>query len=243
MPSLTFLVTGVNAGLGRAVALASVRAGHTVVGTIRREEDRSGFETIGPGRAFLRQLDLTDEPAVAGLVAETERDIAGIDVLVTNAGYGHEGLIEESSLTDLRRQFELNVFGPVTLIRAVLPAMRNRRRGHIIAITSMGGEVTSPGLGYYHGAKYALEGIMDTLGQEVAGLGIHVTSVEPGSFRVDWSGPAMVRAPRSIADYDPLFADGPQLRTIGDPERAGQVILELAGSADPPAHVMLERVL
>jgi NAD(P)-dependent dehydrogenase (short-subunit alcohol dehydrogenase family) len=242
--SQTFLVTGAGFGLGRAVARAAVGAGHTVVGTVRREEDRAGFEADGPGRAYLRVLDVTDERAVTHLVEEVERDIAPIDVLVSNPGYGHDGLIEESSMADLRRQFDVNVFGPVAVIKAVLPYLRARRHGHIIAVTSMGGVLTSPGLGFYTGGKYALQGIMDTLGQEVAGLGIHVTAVEPGSFRIDWAGPPMVRAPRSIPDYDMLFeAAGAEPPTIGDPDKAGRAILEIAAAEQPPSHVLLGNIL
>jgi NAD(P)-dependent dehydrogenase (short-subunit alcohol dehydrogenase family) len=245
----TFLVTGAGWGLGRAAALAAVRPGHTVVGTVRRGEDQS-LETIGPGRAYIRRLDTTDEQAVGLTVEEVEHGIAPIDVLVSNAGYGHEGVVEESTMADLRRQFEVNVFGAVAVIKAVLPYMRERRRGHIIAITSMGGHVTAPGRAFYHGSTYALEGIMDTLGQEVAGLGIDVTAVEPGSFRVDWAGPPIVHAPRSIADYDVLFQpgiDGPEpaigLAQVGDPDRAGQAILDLVETPQPPAHLLLETVL
>ncbi len=241
----TFLVTGASVGLGRAVARAAARAGHTVVGTVRREEDRAGFEADGPGRSYIRLLDVTDEQAVGHLVEEVERDIGPIDVLISNSGYGHDGLIEESSMTDLRRQFDVNVFGAVTVIKAVLPYLRARRHGHIIAVTSMGGLLTSPGLGFYNGSRYALQGIMDTLGQEVAGLGIHVTAVEPGSFRIDWAGPPMVRAPRSIPDYDMLFEGGVGVEPpgIGDPDQAGQTILEIAGAEQPPSHVVLGNIL
>ena len=137
------------------------------------------------------------------------------------------------------------MFGSVAVIKAVLPYLRSRRRGHIIAITSMGGLVTFPGLGFYHGSKFALEGIVDTLRKEVAGLGIHVTAVEPGSFRTDWAGRSMVRAPRSIPDYDALFdplraqrerASGNQ---IGNPDKAGQAMLDLVNLPDPPGHLLL----
>jgi NAD(P)-dependent dehydrogenase (short-subunit alcohol dehydrogenase family) len=240
----TFLVAGAGFGLGRAVVRAAARAGHTVVGTVRREEDRAGFEMDIPGRAYLRLLDVTDEHAVGHLVDEIERDVAPIDVLVSNPGFGHEGLIEESSMADLRRQFDVNVFGAVAVIKAVLPYLRSRRRGHIIAVTPMGGLLTSPGLGFYNGSRYALQGIMDTLGQEVAGLGIDVTVVDPGTFRVDWAGPPMVRAPRSIPDYDVLFDGvGVEPPGIGDPDQAGQAILDIAGAEQPPSHVLLGDVL
>jgi NAD(P)-dependent dehydrogenase (short-subunit alcohol dehydrogenase family) len=190
-------------------------------------------------------LEVTDDAAVLAVVAEVEARIGPIDVLVNNAGYGHEGTIEESPLEDLRKQFEVNVFGAVAVIKAVLPYMRQRRQGHILNITSMGGMVTFPGLAYYHGSKFALEGISETLGKEVKGFGIAVTAVEPGGFRTDWAGRSMVRAPRTIADYDalinPLLAaraarSGKQL---GDPAKAARAILKVVQTANPPAHLLL----
>lgn len=174
----TFLITGVSSGFGRALAEAALSDGHTVVGTVRNENDKQKFEALGEGvHAVI--LDVTDFGAIAPAVADVERTIGAIGVLVNNAGYGHEGILEESSIDDLRRQFEVNVFGAVAMIQAVLPFMRKRRAGHILNVTSMGGFITMPGLGYYHGSKFALEGISETLGKEVNDLGIKVTAVEP----------------------------------------------------------------
>src|SRR5260221_818561 len=150
-------------------------------------------------------LDVTNFAAIDPSIAKIEREIGLIDVLVNNAGYGHEGILEESPLHDMRHQFDVNVFGAVALMKAVLPTMRKRRSGHIINVTSMGGYITMPGIAYYCGSKFALEGISEALAKEVKGIGIHVTAVAPGSFRTDWAGRSMVRTSRSIADYDPLF--------------------------------------
>ena len=148
---------------------------------------------------------MTQFDAIDSMVAEMEAELGAVDVLVNNAGYGHEGILEESPLSDLRRQFDVNVFGPVAMIKAVLPFMRARRRGHILNITSMGGYMTMPGIAYYCGSKFALEGISDALAREVQAFGIAVTAVAPGSFRTDWASRSMQRTARSIADYDPLF--------------------------------------
>ena len=240
----TFLITGVSSGFGRALAEAALSDGHTVVGTVRNENDKQKFEALGEGvHAVI--LDVTDFGAIAPAVADVERTIGAIGVLVNNAGYGHEGILEESSIDDLRRQFEVNVFGAVAMIQAVLPFMRKRRAGHILNVTSMGGFITMPGLGYYHGSKFELEGISETLGKEVNDLGIKVTAVEPGSFRTDWAGRSMVRAERSIADYDALIDPIRKRRLemsgrqVGDPQKAAQAMLKLALSADPPAHLLL----
>jgi NAD(P)-dependent dehydrogenase (short-subunit alcohol dehydrogenase family) len=241
----TFFITGVSSGFGLALSEEALAAGHRVVGTVRNEAARADFDRLEKGRSFAKLLDVTDYAAVPRVVSEIEAEIGGIDVLVNNAGYGMEGIIEESSMEDLRRQFDVNVFGAVAVLKAVLPFMRARRSGHVINITSMGGIVTFPGVGFYHGSKFALEGISETLGKEVKDFGIAVTAVAPGGFRTDWAGRSMVRAPRVIADYDALFEpvraarqarDGKQ---PGDPRKAAQAILKLVASANPPAHLLL----
>jgi NAD(P)-dependent dehydrogenase (short-subunit alcohol dehydrogenase family) len=240
----TFLITGVSSGFGRALAEAALRDGHTVAGTVRRDSDKQNFEALGRG-AHALMLDVSDTAQIAPAVAEIENRVGAIDVLVNNAGYGHEGILEESSIDELRRQFEVNVFGAVAMIQAVLPAMRKRRAGHILNITSMGGIITLPGLGYYHGSKFALEGISEALGKEVKDLGIHVTAIEPGGFRTDWAGRSMVRAARSIPDYDALIEPIRKRRMelsgwqIGDPAKAAQAMLKVALSDSPPAHLLL----
>lgn len=240
------LVTGTSSGLGRAFATSLLQAGFTVVGTVRRAEAVASFESILPGSSFARVLDVTEEPSrLVSAAEEIERTIGPIYALINNAGYGHEGTLEESSLEELRQQFEVNVYGAVAMIKAVLPGMRARREGRILNITSMGGLMTMPGISYYHGSKFALEGISSSLAKEVKPLGIFVTAVEPGMFRTDWAGRSMVRTERKIADYDAIFdpirearksRDGKQ---PGDPARAGKVIADLLNVPNPPAHLLL----
>ncbi|ACD16414.1 oxidoreductase [Paraburkholderia phytofirmans] len=243
--SKTFLITGVSSGFGRAFAQAALDAGHTVVGTVRNEAARDAFTALAAERAHAVVLDVTDFEAIAPAVAAITQTVGPIDVLVNNAGYGHEGTLEESPLDDLRRQFDVNVFGAVAMIKAVLPAMRERRSGHIVNITSMGGFITMPGIAYYCGSKFALEGITDALAKEVAGFGIKVTAVAPGSFRTDWAGRSMVRAGRSIADYDALFdpireaREAKSGKQAGDPRKAAQALLEIVASTNPPVHLLL----
>jgi NAD(P)-dependent dehydrogenase (short-subunit alcohol dehydrogenase family) len=241
----TILITGVSTGLGRAIAQAALADGNRVIGTLRNDAARRDFEALKRGAAFGRLLDMTDSAAIPPMVAAIESEIGPIDVLVNNAGYGHEGTVEESLLEDLRRQFEVNVFGAVAMMQAVLPFMRKRRTGHIVNITSMGGIVTFPGVAFYHGSKFALEGISESLGKEVAGFNIHVTAVAPGMFRTDWAGRSLVRAERKVADYDAVFEP---LRTRrrnnsgkqpGDPAKAARAILKLIASEKPPEHLLL----
>lgn len=243
--SKTLFITGVSSGFGRAIANAALAAGHQVVGTLRNAAARAEFEARSPGRAHGRILDVTQFDAIAPLAAEIESRVGPVDVVINNAGYGHEGILEESPLEEMRRQFDVNVFGAVAVIKAFLPFMRDRRRGHVINITSMGGTITMPGIAYYCGSKFALEGISDTLSKELKGLGIAVTAVAPGSFRTDWAGRSMVRSARSLPDYDALFEPIRQGRIDrsgkqpGDPDKAAKAILELLDMPAPPDHLLL----
>lgn len=239
------LITGVSSGFGRALAQEALAQGYIVVGTVRSAAAKSDFEALKPQAAFGRVLDVTNFDAIDSVVAEIEQNVGAVDVLVNNAGYGHEGILEESPLAEMRHQFDVNVFGAVAMMKAVLPFMRERRRGHILNITSMGGYITMPGIAYYCGSKFALEGISETLGKEVASLGIAVTAVAPGSFRTDWAGRSMARTPRSIADYDAIFDPIRQAREeksgkqLGDPVKAARAMLAVIEAENPPAHLLL----
>ena len=240
------IVTGGGGGLGNAFAVALLQAGFKVVGTVRKQEAVKDFEQLQPGTAFARILDVTDAPErLSSVVEEVERNVGPVYALVNNAGYGHEGTLEESSMEELRQQFEVNVFGAVAMMKAVLPHMRARRDGRILNVTSMGGLMTMPGLSYYHGSKFALEGISSSLAKEVRPLGIYVTAVEPGMFRTDWAGRSMVRSERKILDYDAIFDPIREARKSrngnqpGDPAKAGRAIATFLTSPEPPLHLLL----
>jgi NAD(P)-dependent dehydrogenase (short-subunit alcohol dehydrogenase family) len=245
MAKKIWLITGVSTGLGRAIAEAALGAGDIVVGTLRQEAERAAFSALAPGRAHSILLDVTDDKAIEPAVARIEKEVGPIDVLVNNAGYGHEGLLEESSMDEIRRQFEVNVFGAVAMMKAVLPRMRPRRKGWIFNISSMGGIVTFPGIGVYHGSKFALEGFSETTAKEVRPFGIYVVAVEPGGFRTDWAGRSMVRTARSIPDYDAIMNPARERRMkmsgnqAGDPKKAGAAILKVIASDNPPMHLLL----
>lgn len=245
MTQKLIFITGVSSGLGRAIAAAALDAGHRVVGTLRRQEQVDDFEALSPGRAHARILDVTQTERIPEVVEEVKATFGPIDVLINNAGYGVEGTVEESSIDELHHQFDVNVFGVVAVTKAVLPAMRERRHGHIVFITSMGGLRAFPGLAYYHASKYAVEGFADSLRPEVAPLGIHVTSVEPGAFRTDWAGRSMSRVARTIPDYDAVFGPIRENRLQnsghqpGDPAKAGRAICTILESDTPPGHLLL----
>ncbi|AQQ31064.1 MULTISPECIES: oxidoreductase [Burkholderia cepacia complex] len=239
------LITGVSSGFGRALAQEALAAGHTVVGTVRGAQAARDFEALSPQAAVARVLDVTEFERIDGVVADIEANVGPVDVLVNNAGYGHEGIMEEAPLDEMRRQFDVNVFGAVAMMKAVVPFMRKRRRGRILNITSMGGHITMPGIAYYCGSKFALEGISETLGKELEPFGIAVTAVAPGSFRTDWAGRSMARTPRSIADYDALFDPIRRAREEksgkqpGDPAKAARAMLAVIAADHPPAHLLL----
>ncbi|APQ13376.1 short-chain dehydrogenase/reductase [Pseudomonas oryzihabitans] len=240
----TLFITGVSSGFGQALAHEALAAGHRVIGTVRREADRQAFAALSTN-AHGVLLDVTDYARLEAVVAEVQAEHGPVDVLVNNAGYGHEGILEESPLEELRQQFEVNVFAAVAVIKAFLPAFRQRRRGHIINITSMGGTITLPGISYYCGSKFALEGISAALGQELEPFGVQVTAVAPGSFRTDWAGRSMRRTPRSIPDYDESFApiraarEAKSGKQLGDPRKAAQAMLQLIAMPAPPRHLLL----
>ena len=241
----TLFITGVSSGFGQALAQEALAEGHRVIGTVRSQAALDAFEALHPERAHGVLLDVTDFAAIDAVVAEVQTNHGPVDVLVNNAGYGHEGVFEESSLEDMRRQFDVNVFGAVAVTKAFVPYFRKRRAGHILNITSMGGYITMPGIAYYCGSKFALEGISDTLSKELQPFNIFVTAVAPGSFRTDWAGRSMHRTPRSISDYNESFDPIRQAREaksgqqLGDPRKAARAMLAIIASPTPPAHLLL----
>ncbi|MGE0971000.1 oxidoreductase [Klebsiella sp. WOUb02] len=243
--SKVWFITGVSSGLGQAFAKAALDAGNRVVGTLRTEEQRQAFADLAPGRSYGMLLDVTDDEAIKTTVARIEREVGPIDVLVNNAGYGIEGAVEETSLTQARHQFDVNFFGLLAVTQAVLPGMRARRKGHIFNISSTGGLMAFPGLGIYNASKHAVEALTESLAQEVKELGIKVTSIEPGPFRTDWAGRSMLRAETRIDDYQSTAGAMREAlaqrngKQTGDPVRAGIVLVNLSNHDNPPRRLLL----
>jgi NAD(P)-dependent dehydrogenase (short-subunit alcohol dehydrogenase family) len=244
MSRKTIFITGANSGFGLAIASSAVQMGHKVIGTVRSKGSRAALiEALPTASPVL--CDVTEFERIPEVVRQAEEEHGPIDVLINNAGYGHEGVIEESPLEEMRRQFDVNVFGAVAVAKAFLPRFRERRRGFIVNVTSMGGMITMPGIGYYCGSKFALQGISEVMRSEMAPIGVHVTTLCPGSFRTDWAGRSMVRTDRSIADYDALFdlirearqaVSGKQL---GNPGKLAAAVLDLIESDNPPPQLLL----
>jgi NAD(P)-dependent dehydrogenase (short-subunit alcohol dehydrogenase family) len=240
--SKSWLITGVSGGLGREIARAALARGDVVVGTVRKAEAAAAFEALG-GHALI--LDVTDEAAVKAGVAKAEAFTGTIDVLVNNAGYGLVGAVEEASLDEVRAQFETNVLGPLAMLKSVLPAMRARRAGRVINITSVSGLATWAGTGIYCASKWALEGLTQTLAAEVAELGIKVVNVAPGGLRTDFAAGSKTIVADKIADYDGLARDAEKImadhagQEPGDPAKAALAILQIADIDEPPMHLLL----
>ena len=240
----TLFVTGANSGFGFAIAKAALDAGHRVIGTVRSETARARLIERLP-EVVTVLCDVTQFETVDAIVAQADHEHGPIDVLINNAGYGHEGILEESPLEEMRRQFDVNVFGAVAVAKAFLPRFRERRRGFIVNVTSMGGMITMPGIAYYCGSKFALQGISEVMRAEMAPFGVHVTALCPGSFRTDWAGRSMVRSPRAIADYDAQFDPIRAARKeksgkqTGDPARLAQAVLALLDADAPPPQLLL----
>lgn len=243
--SPVWFITGCSTGFGRALAQAVVARGWRVVATAREPTRIQDLAAAAPDRVLALALDVTDPSAIAASVGAARQRFGRIDVLVNNAGYGYQATVEEGVEAEIRAQFDANVFGLFALTRAVLPGMRERRRGHIINITSVAGLVGFQGSAYYAASKHAVEGFSDALAAEAAPLGIQVTCVEPGPFRTDWAGRSLRQTPTRIADYAESAARRMQAtrensgKQIGDPDRAAQAMIHITEVEQAPRHLVL----
>jgi NAD(P)-dependent dehydrogenase (short-subunit alcohol dehydrogenase family) len=242
-----WLITGCSTGIGREIAHAALKAGHSVVVTARRTKTVSDFADTFGDRAAVVALDVTDKDQIAAAIRAADDAFCGIDVLVNNAGNGYLSAIEEGEDEKVRKLFDTNYFGVVDTIKAVLPAMRERKSGHIINISSMTGLVANPPNGYYSSTKFALEALTEALAQEVKPLGIKVTAIEPGAFRTDWATRSMWESSTPIGDYDENV--GVRKSMIkefanylpGDPRKVAEAVLMVAGLDEPPLRLLLGR--
>ena len=240
-----WMITGAARGIGARIAEAALAQGDAVVATSR---DAASVRNRFPaGDALLAlPLDVTDEAQAAAAVQAALARFGRIDVLVNNAGYGLLGAVEEATADEVRRLYDTNVFGLLNVTRAVLPAMRERRSGHVINISSLGGYQSGPGFGVYCSTKFAVEGLTEALHAELAPLGIHVTVVEPGYFRTDFlDSNSLSVSPRILDDY---AASAGKVRTAavqinhnqpGDPLRLAQAMLQLVDAGTPPLRLPL----
>jgi NAD(P)-dependent dehydrogenase (short-subunit alcohol dehydrogenase family) len=243
--SPVWFITGCSTGFGRELARLVLDRGWRAVVTARDSSRVQDLTTGHEDRALALSLDVTDAGQVAASVKAAEERFGAIDVLVNNAGYGYQAPIEEGDDAEIRAMFEANVFGLAAMIRAVLPGMRARKRGHIVNLSSVAGFVGFPGSGYYAATKHAVEGLSDSLAREVEPLGIKVLCVEPGPFRTDWAGRSLKQTPSRIADYADTVASRMQAtsdisgKQPGDPVRACAAIIKAVEARNPPRHLVL----
>jgi NAD(P)-dependent dehydrogenase (short-subunit alcohol dehydrogenase family) len=240
-----WLITGCSSGIGREVAQAVLARGERAAVTARNPDSVADLVSAHPQRALALALDVTDRKQIAEAVAATEQAFGAIDVLVNNAGYGYMAALEEGEDAEVRKLFDTNYFGVVDLIKAVLPGMRSRKRGHVINMSSMTGLVTNPPNIYYSSTKYALEALTEGLAKEVAAFGIRVTAIEPGGFRTDWATRSMKETATPIDAYAETVGARKQLIKLagdklpGDPRRIADAVLRVADHDDPPLHLLL----
>ncbi|MEM6912830.1 MAG: oxidoreductase [Pseudomonadota bacterium] len=240
----TWLVTGAGRGLGAALAREVIAQEDRLYAVVRSRQDAAWIKTLGDD-AHALIADVTDEAAITGGVRQIEEQHGAIDVVVNNAGYGLVGAIEEVSLSQLRALFDVNFYAAVNVIQAVLPRMRQRRAGHIINITSVSGLAPWAGTGAYTASKFALEGLGQTLHEELSELSIHVTNVAPGGLRTAFGGPSLQTADKVIEDYAGAAHLPKKVyqETAGqepnDPALAAQAICQIAALQDPPRHLLL----
>ena len=240
-----WFITGCSTGFGRELAKLVLARGWKAAVTARRPESLAELVEDAGDRALALKLDV-DAPAQIEAAVKAALDQFGrIDVLVNNAGYGYQAAVEEGVDAEIRAQFETNVFGLFAMTRAVLPAMRAQRRGHVVNITSVAGLMGFPSSGYYAASKHAVEGWSDSLAAETASLGIKVTCVEPGPFRTDWAGRSLKQTQSRIPDYADTAAvrmkatAGYSGQQPGDPVRAAQAIIDITQIPNPPRHLVL----
>jgi NAD(P)-dependent dehydrogenase (short-subunit alcohol dehydrogenase family) len=241
-----WLITGCSKGLGRALAEQALASGYRVVATARRMADIADLAARHADDALAVELDVADPRQIEAAVQAAKHRFGAIDVLVNNAGYGYLAAIEEGDDEDMRALFETDLFGPLNLVKAVLPGMRARGRGHIVNISSIGGFVTFPGVGYYHMVKFALEALSETLAKEVEPLGLGVTVVAPGAFRTDFRSPAsMKQSTIRIDDYAPTAGKAREgtlaghRKQAGDPMRGARAIITAVEAERPPVHLLI----
>ncbi len=240
MAQRTWFITGTSRGFGREWALAALARGDRVVGTARNPETMQDIaERYGDGQFLGLALDVTDREAAIKAVQQAHEHFDDLDIIVNNAGYGQFGMVEELSEQEVRAQIETNLFGAIWVTQAALPYLRNLGRGHIVQVSSIGGITAFAGIGMYHASKWALEGISQSLAQEVASFGVNVTLIEPGGFSTDWSGPSASHA-KPLPAYDELRQRQAQFRAgrvPGDPVASAEAILRVIDAEPPPLRV------
>lgn len=240
MSAKIWFITGTSRGFGREWALAALERGDSVAATARNLHSLDALVAAHGDQVLPIALDVTDRAAVFEAVARAHDHFGRLDVVVNNAGYGQFGMVEELSEGECRAQIETNLFGALWVTQAALPYLRAQGNGHFLQVSSIGGISAFPTVGIYHASKWALEGISQSLAQEVAGFGIKVTLIEPGGYSTDWGGSSAKHA-TALPEYDGVreqAANRPSRKgTPGDPVATREAVLTLVDAGDPPLRV------
>jgi NAD(P)-dependent dehydrogenase (short-subunit alcohol dehydrogenase family) len=240
-----WFITGCSTGFGRELARHTLELGYPTVITARNPAQVEDLARGNEDKALVLKLDVTNADDIAAAVNAAEARFGRIDVLVNNAGIGYFGSLEESDIDEVRKMFEINVWGLVNMTRAVLPVMRKQRSGTVVNISSIGGLVANSAVSFYNATKFSVEAISEALSKEVAHLGIKVLIVEPSGFRTDWAGRSANEAPTTIEDYRETSDQRmQQIRTSsgnqpGDPVRAVKAIVQAVEADTPPLRLLL----
>jgi len=243
-----WFISGISSGLGKALATSVMESGDFVIGTFRKQPQVDAFNKENSGKGFAVLLDVTNENQIEETVRNIIAEFGRIDVLVNNAGIGFVGAIEEASMKEIRKAFEVNFFGTLKLTQSVLPFMRKERKGHIVQISSHAGIKGFAGFGVYNASKFAVEGFSEALAQEVLPLGIKVTIIEPGPFRTNFAGNSLQVAEKVIYDYAATVGvfktkiksvDGKQ---EGSPAKASEAIIDVVNSSNNPLRLPLGKI-
>ncbi len=240
-----WFITGCSTGFGRELARLTLELGYPTVVTARNPAQVEDIAEGHKDNALVLKLDVTKPEDIANAVKAAVERFGRIDVLVNNAGIGYFGSFEESEMDEVRKMFEINVWGLANMTRAALPTLRKQRSGTIVNISSQGGLVANPAVSFYTATKFGVEALSEALSKEVAPLGIKVLIVEPGPFRTDWAGRSANEVPATIEDYRSTSGQRAQMiRDIsgnqpGDPVRAAKAIIQAVEANDPPLRLLL----
>lgn len=241
----TWLITGCSSGIGRSLAKETLKQGYNVIVTARNKEKIMDLVAQYPQTSLALSLDVTNEESINNSLKDAIKHFGTLDVLVNNAGYGYRSAIEEGTREDVSRLFETNVWGPVNLIKQVLPSMRKRHQGAIINVSSIAAIHASMGSGYYAASKSALESISESLKKEVEPLGIKVMIVEPGAFRTNFTGSSLTQSPKAILDYEKtagtrrIEKETNHGKQPGNPDLAASLIIKAIESDHTPLRLLL----
>ena len=239
MTTKTWFITGTSRGFGREWTIAALERGDRVAATARDAATLDDLVAEHGDALLAIELDVTDRDAVFAAVKRAAEHFGQLDVVVNNAGYGQFGMVEELSEQQARDQIETNLFGALWVTQAALPFLREQGHGHILQVSSIGGISAFAGIGMYHASKWALEGISQSLAQEVKGFGINVTLIEPGGFSTDWAGPS-AKHTEPLDAYEPVREAGRQRQASnkrGDPTASSEAVMRIVDAEDPPLRV------